>query len=65
MGFDTHPMDGFIAEDVKREFHIPDDRIIPLLIAVGYPKPDLKLLPRPFRRSPAEVVRMNDYASRG
>jgi putative NAD(P)H nitroreductase len=62
LGYETHPMDGFNAADVKREFHIPDDRVIPLLIAVGYPSPTLKLLPRAFRRGVDEFTRMNDYA---
>lgn len=62
MGYETHPMDGFNADDVKREFHIPEDRIIPLLIAVGYPSPALKLLPRAFRRGVDEFTRMNDYS---
>lgn len=60
-GYETHPMDGFKAADVKREFHIPDDRIIPLLITVGFPRPGLMLLPRPFRREVDEFVKMNDY----
>jgi putative NAD(P)H nitroreductase len=62
MGYETHPMDGFNAADVKREFHIPEDRVIPLLIAVGHPSPSLKLLPRAFRRGVDEFTRMNDYS---
>ncbi|MBN2158458.1 MAG: nitroreductase family protein [Spirochaetes bacterium] len=60
-GYETHPMDGFNAEEVKREFNIPNDRIIPVLIAVGYARPDLALKPRPFRYAAGDFVRMNDY----
>ncbi|OHD64072.1 MAG: nitroreductase [Spirochaetes bacterium RBG_13_51_14] len=62
MGYETHPMDGFNAAEVKREFGIPDDRIIPLLIAVGHLRPDQKLLPRAFRRDVDDFLRMNGYA---
>ncbi len=36
LGLDTHPMDGFDHEAVRREFRIPDNFWIPLLLAVGY-----------------------------
>lgn len=36
LGLDTHPMDGFDHEAVKREFAIPDHYWVPLLVAVGY-----------------------------
>jgi len=51
LGFETHPMDGFSEADIKANFNIPEDRIIPLLITLGYPKPGLKLLPRAWRRT--------------
>ncbi len=50
MGLETHPMDGFDEEAVKKEFNISGDKIIPMLIAVGYLKEGVKLLPRAFRR---------------
>ncbi len=50
LGLDTHPMDGFDEELIKKEFAIPPDKIIPMLIAVGYLKEGVKLLPRAFRR---------------
>lgn len=49
-GLETHPMDGFDEECVKREFSIPEDKIVPMLIAVGYMKPGVELLDRPMRR---------------
>lgn len=50
LGLETHPMDGFDEESIKKEFAIPPDKIIPMLIAVGYLKEGVKLLPRAFRR---------------
>ncbi len=50
LGLETHPMDGFDEEAIKKEFGISTDKIIPMLIAVGYLKEGVKLLPRAFRR---------------
>jgi nitroreductase len=50
LGLETHPMDGFDEEAIKREFNIPADKIIPMLIAVGFLKKGITLLPRAFRR---------------
>ncbi len=50
LGLETHPMDGFDEEAIKKEFHIPADKIIPMLVAVGYLKKGVNLLPRAFRR---------------
>jgi nitroreductase len=56
MGFDTHPMDGFEHEKVRKAFNIPAHFWIPLLLAVGYRKPDLELLPAKWRKSYDEIV---------
>ncbi len=61
LGLETHPMDGFSADKVKSEFNIPEDRIIPLLITVGYLKPGVTLLPRAWRRDLEEFVSFNNY----
>ncbi len=61
LGIDTHPMDGFDEDCIKREFNIPDDKIIPMLIAVGYLKPGITLLPRAFRRNIKEFVKFERY----
>ncbi len=61
LGLETHPMDGFSADKIKSEFNIPEDRIIPLLIAVGYLKPGIKLLPRAFRRDLDSFVKFNTF----
>ena len=51
LGLETHPIDGFNAEEIKKNFSIPGDRLIPVVISVGYLKKDVKLNPRAFRRS--------------
>jgi nitroreductase len=57
LGLQTHPMDGFDEACLKREFHIPQEHVVPMLVAVGYPRPGLKLLPRAYRRPLEEFVR--------
>jgi putative NAD(P)H nitroreductase len=61
LGLETHPMDGFDEECVKREFNIPADKIIPMLIAVGNLRSGITLLPRAFRRRIEEFVRFEQY----
>ena len=56
LGLDTHPMDGFDHEAVRKEFNIPDNFWIPLLLAVGYPSPELKLHPPKWRKNFEEIV---------
>lgn len=61
LGLESHPMDGFDEAMIKKEFNIPDDRLIPLLLAVGYPIKDLKLLPRGYRRELKDFVYTDRY----
>lgn len=61
LGLDTHPMDGFDEDCIKKEFGVPADKIIPMLIAVGYLKSGVTLLPRAFRRSIDEFVSYEVY----
>jgi len=56
LGIDTHPMDGFDHEGVKKEFNIPDNYWIPLLLAVGYFDESKKLAPPKWRKSFNEIV---------
>lgn len=63
-GLETHPMDGFNEAAVKREFGIPDTCIVPMLIAVGYLKPGITLLPRAFRRELKDFVSRNSFSGR-
>jgi len=60
-GLETHPMDGFDGECIKKEFGIPQDKIIPMLIAVGWLRPGITLLPRAFRRNLSEFISFNAY----
>ncbi|MCF8110297.1 MAG: nitroreductase family protein [Desulfobacteraceae bacterium] len=55
LGLDTHPMDGFDMEGVKKEFNIPDNYWIPLLISVGYFRSDKTLPPPKWRKSFDEI----------
>ncbi len=57
LGLETHPMDGFDEDCIKKEFNIPADKIIPILVAVGYLKSGITLLPRAFRRKIDEFAR--------
>lgn len=61
LGLETHPMDGFDEECVKKEFNIPADRIIPMLIAVGYLRSGITLLPRASRRDINEFAKYDSY----
>jgi nitroreductase len=56
LGLDSHPMDGFDHEGVKKAFNIPDRYWIPLLLAVGYKKPGLVLDPPKWRKTYEEIV---------
>jgi nitroreductase len=56
LGVDTHPMDGFDIEGVRKEFHISKNYWIPMLLAVGYFRSDKTLLPPKWRKSYEEMV---------
>eukprot|EP00831_Metopus_contortus_P074137 TRINITY_DN67688_c0_g1_i1.p4 TRINITY_DN67688_c0_g1~~TRINITY_DN67688_c0_g1_i1.p4 ORF type:complete len:143 (+),score=27.75 TRINITY_DN67688_c0_g1_i1:32-460(+) len=56
LGLDSHPMDGFDHEGVKKAFNIPDRYWIPVLLAVGYKKPGLVLDPPKWRKAYEEIV---------
>jgi nitroreductase len=56
LGLETHPMDGFDEECIKKEFNIPEDKIIPMLVAVGNLRTGITLLPKAFRRSLEEFA---------
>ena len=58
MGLEAHAMDGFSEDAVKKEFNISKDKVIPMLIAIGYPKKTLQLLPRAFRRNMEDFVKV-------
>lgn len=56
LGLESHPMDGFDHEGVRKAFNIPDNFWIPLLLAVGYKKPGLELQPAKWRKSREEII---------
>ncbi len=56
LGLESHPMDGFDHEGVRKAFNIPDNFWIPLLLALGYPKPGLTLQPAKWRKTKEEII---------
>ena len=56
LGLETHPMDGFDHEGVRKAFNIPDDYWVPLLLAVGYLKPGVAVIPPKWRKRYDEIV---------
>ena len=61
LGLETHPMDGFDEGCIKKEFNIPNDKIIPMLITVGYLRSGITLLARAYRKSFEDFVTFNSY----
>ena len=55
-GLDSHPMDGFDHEGVKKAFNIPDNFFIPVLIAIGHINEQKKAMPPKWRKSYEEIV---------
>ncbi|MDA8403154.1 MAG: nitroreductase family protein [Desulfobacteraceae bacterium] len=55
IGVDTHPMDGFDMDAVRKEFKIPDHYWIPMLIAVGYFDAAKSLSPAKWRKTVREI----------
>lgn len=56
LGLETHPMDGFDEEAIKKEFGISEDKFIPCIVALGYMREGIKLLPR-FRFPVKEIAK--------
>jgi len=56
LGLETHPMDGFDHSAVQKEFKIPDNYWIPLLLSVGYRQPDMELQAAKWRKTYNEIV---------
>jgi len=56
LGVDTHPMDGFDLDAVRKEFKIPDNYWIPMLIAVGYFNVGQTLPPVKWRKTVDEIT---------
>jgi nitroreductase len=56
LGLDTHPMDGFDHDGVRKEFNIPENYWIPLLLAVGYFDEKKQLHPPKWRKTFEDIV---------
>ena len=56
LGLETHPMDGFDHEGVRKAFNIPENFWIPVLLSVGYKKPDLAVFPPKWRKTKDEII---------
>ncbi len=48
-GLETHPMDGFDEERLRKFLSLEKHKIILMVLAIGYKHPDKKLLPRAYR----------------
>ena len=48
-GLETHPMEGFDEAKLKRFLKIGRDKVVPMIIAIGYKHPEKELLPRAYR----------------
>ncbi len=56
LGLESHPMDGFDHEGVRKAFNIPPNYWIPLLLAVGYKKPGLEMKPPKWRKTIEQIL---------
>lgn len=55
-GLDSHPMDGFDHEGVRKAFNIPDSYFVPMLIAIGHFNEKYKIMPPKWRKSYEEII---------
>jgi nitroreductase len=56
LGLDSHPMDGFDQDGVRREFAVPESCWAILLLAVGYFDRTKTLAPPKWRKTAGEIV---------
>jgi nitroreductase len=54
-GLDSHPMDGFDIDGVRKAFNIPEQYWIPLLLAIGHFDKTKTLFPPKWRKSFEEI----------
>ncbi len=55
LGWDSHPMDGFDVEGVKKFLNLDESEFPVMMVALGRKRRDVELLPRPWRRDFDEV----------
>ncbi len=60
-GWQTHPMIGFNPEEVKKQFKIPEELLITMLISIGKFDDEKDLLPRNRRKSFTDIVSIDSY----
>jgi Nitroreductase len=48
-GLETYPMEGFDEERLKEFLGVDKDKVIPIMLAIGYKDPQKELLPRAYR----------------
>ncbi len=56
LGLDTHPMDGIDHDEVRKAFKIPENFLVPYLIAVGYFDYKQNLAAPKWRKSYDDIV---------
>jgi nitroreductase len=55
-GLDSHPMDGFDHEGVRKAFNIPDNFYVPMILAIGYFNEKYKIMAPKWRKSYEDIV---------
>ena len=60
-GWATGPMGGFVADDLSKEFGLPESRFPVILITIGKPNPELKLLDRGIRFSASDLCHYGNW----
>ena len=64
-GLDSHPMDGFDIDGVRKAFNIPDQYWIPFLLAIGHFDKTKTLFPPKWRKRYEEIImRLDENESR-
>ncbi|WP_027358626.1 nitroreductase family protein [Desulforegula conservatrix] len=56
LGLDTHPMDGFDLDGVIKEFKIPENYWVPLIMSVGYFKEGSPMPPYKWRKKYEDIM---------